>query len=191
MLEQDAVVDAKDEEGESALVRASAGGHAVIVRALLQHHADRGISGTKYGSAFQAASLRGHIDVLQQLLDGADLEAESGQFGTALQAAVLRGHTSIVELLLHKGAEINAPGGAYTMTSKLTRDKVSAHRILNAVEYLVKKQRSIDNPPPRYDSPQTHPEAMVQLLLDRNLDMNIQKGGFGPALHAASLGGHV
>ncbi|KAH6853156.1 hypothetical protein B0I37DRAFT_301466, partial [Chaetomium sp. MPI-CAGE-AT-0009] len=64
------------------------------------------------GLLTQAASLEGHGEIVQLLLDkGADANAQGGLYGNALQAASCTGHGEIVQLLLHKGADIKAQGG--------------------------------------------------------------------------------
>ncbi|EXU98136.1 ankyrin repeat protein, partial [Metarhizium robertsii] len=67
-----------------------------------------------YGNALQAASFRGHLEIVKLLLDkGADVNAQGGLYGTTLHAASSGGHLEIVQLLLDKGADVNAQGGEY------------------------------------------------------------------------------
>ena len=60
----------------------------------------------RFGSALQAASLRGHKKVAQTLLENdADVNSGSGMFGSALQAASQECHGAVVQMLLEKGAK--------------------------------------------------------------------------------------
>ncbi|KAL9576873.1 MAG: hypothetical protein Q9203_007651 [Teloschistes exilis] len=81
---------------------------------LLDKGADVNVPGGPYSNALQAASFRGHDQVVQMLLDkGADVNAPGGYYGNALQAASLQGHDQVVQMLLDKGADVNAQGEEY------------------------------------------------------------------------------
>ncbi|KAF1807850.1 Pfs, NACHT and ankyrin domain protein, partial [Eremomyces bilateralis CBS 781.70] len=75
-------------------------------RDLIGKGADVNAQGGEYGNALQAASSRGHQEIIALLLDkGADVGAQGGLYGNALQAASSGGHQEIVALLLDKGAD--------------------------------------------------------------------------------------
>ena len=60
------------------------------VELLLQRGMDVNISGSYYGTAMQAASRVGNIEIVERLLkSGADVNVLRGVYGTALRAAVL------------------------------------------------------------------------------------------------------
>ena len=65
--------------------------------------ADVNTQGGEYRNALQAASYRGHEEVVELLLaKGADVNAQSGRYGNALQATSVYGNKKVVELLLDK-----------------------------------------------------------------------------------------
>jgi hypothetical protein len=69
------------------------------------------MQGEVYGNALQAASLRGHKEVVQMLLHQvADVNAQGRVYGNALQAASSEGHKEVVQILLDRGADVNAEG---------------------------------------------------------------------------------
>jgi ankyrin repeat protein len=64
--------------------------------------------GIDYGSALQAASCGGHINVVQWLIEqGASVHATGGRYGGALQGASFGGHINIIQLLIEQGVNIN------------------------------------------------------------------------------------
>ncbi|KAG7403009.1 Ankyrin repeat domain-containing protein 50 [Fusarium oxysporum f. sp. rapae] len=63
--------------------------------------------GGVYGNALQAASLWGHLEIMQLLLDkGAGINAQGGRYGNTLQAALSNGNLEVVQLLLENKADI-------------------------------------------------------------------------------------
>ncbi|KAK4220431.1 ankyrin repeat-containing domain protein [Podospora fimiseda] len=90
----------------SRLYYACLAGLIAPVRDFIGKGADVNAQGGEYGNALQAASSRGHQEIVKLLLDkGADVNAQGGQYGNALQAASEGGHQEIVKLLLDKGAD--------------------------------------------------------------------------------------
>jgi ankyrin repeat protein len=79
--------------------------------------------GGKYGSALQAASIEGNLDICRLLLkNGADVNATGGVHGSALQAASANSCVAVVRLLLEKGADVNVfSGSALKAAARLGR----------------------------------------------------------------------
>ena len=92
----------------------SAGGHAAVVRLLLEKNADINTQGGEYGSALQAAS----AGVMVQLWGCSwkrmrTSTCSGGRYGSALQVASASGYVAVVRLLLENDADVNAQGGRY------------------------------------------------------------------------------
>ncbi|KAJ5874931.1 uncharacterized protein N7529_003361 [Penicillium soppii] len=92
--------------------------HLEIIKCLVNEGVDINAhgEGDGYATALQEASILGHLDVVQTLLDnhanpniyGGDI---GKQIGTALQAACVAGHHEIVLLLLRFNADAYIQGG--------------------------------------------------------------------------------
>ncbi|KAK0367705.1 hypothetical protein CLIM01_14938, partial [Colletotrichum limetticola] len=145
---------------------------------LIDKDADVNAQGGHYGSALQAASSRGHQEIVQLLLDnGADVNAQGGFYGNALQTASSDGHQKIVELLLDRGADINAQGGHYG--SALQAASSRGHQEIGG--YFGNALQAASS---------TGHQEIIQLLLEKDADVNAQGSKYGNALQAASYRGH-
>jgi ankyrin repeat protein len=81
---------------------------------LVKKGANVNSQGGYYGNALQAASARGHEQIVQLLFEkGANVNARGGDYSNALQVASYRGHDQVVQQLLKKGANVNAQCGFY------------------------------------------------------------------------------
>jgi ankyrin repeat protein len=108
LLQKGADINARANDGNTALKSAALEGNAEVVKLLLEKGADIN-STTQHGNtALRSAAFEGNVDVVKILLErGADANGTGQVFGP-LMAASLKGHSSIVELLLNKGADVNA-----------------------------------------------------------------------------------
>jgi len=163
-----------------------------IARIHNQRLLDVNAQGGRYGNALQAASLRGHKEVVQMLVDkGADVNAQGGRYSNALQAASEGGHKEVVQMLVDKRADINAQGGFYGNALQAA----SLRGYKEVVQMLVNKGADINAQGGFYSnalqaaSLRGHKEV-VQMLVDKGADINAQDGFYGNALQAASKGGN-
>ena len=110
LLEEGADINAKDEDGMSALQMASSDGHTDIVNLLLEEGADVNAKNEDGKTALQMASSNGDTDIVKLLLEaGADVNAKDNDWGTALSDAVIHEKQQDVKLLLENGADVNQP----------------------------------------------------------------------------------
>ena len=149
--------------------------------------------GGRHGNALQAASVGGHVQVVQMLLEkGADVNNPGGTFGNALQAASSGGHIQVVQMLLDKGAIVNAKGGFFGNALQIASYKghTQVLQVLLHKGAHVNEQGGFSNNALQAASINGHIQV-VQMLLDNGANVNAQGGKFGNALHTASFGGHV
>lgn len=114
-LAQGAEVNAKDDDGQTALIKAAWEGYSDIIQTLLDNGAEVDAKDSDGQTALMWAARGGHTDIVETLLDyGADVNAESHDYRslylymTALMGAIHEGHTDIIRILLHEGAHVNA-----------------------------------------------------------------------------------
>ncbi|KXH56229.1 hypothetical protein CNYM01_13769 [Colletotrichum nymphaeae SA-01] len=185
----------KDEPGfpeAESLYYTCLGGLSKVSRSLVERGADANAQGGEYGNALQAASYRGHQEIVQLLVDkGADVNAQSGHYGDALQAASSDGHQEIVQLLLDSGADANAQGGYFG--NALQAASYRGHQEI--VQLLVDKGANVNaqgghcGNALQAASYRGHQE-IVELLVEKGANVNAQGGHCGNALQAASYRGH-
>jgi uncharacterized protein len=102
LLEKGADVNAKTNEGITALIRASEKGHTETVARLLEKGADVNAKDSDGWTALMWASRNGHAETVTILLEeGADVNAKDNYFlgSTALDIAIKKEHPEIVKLL--------------------------------------------------------------------------------------------
>lgn len=99
----------KDEDGETALIRAVVAGHNGVVQTLLAKGADINAKNKTGETALLWAAEQGHNDIVKTLLaNGADINARNNVGVSALLRAAGPGHNDVIKTLLAHGADINA-----------------------------------------------------------------------------------
>ena len=103
-------VNAKTNDGWTALMLAARGGHAEHIKVLLNAGADVNAEDYRGVTALMWAASGGHAEAIKLLLNaGADVNAKNNIFGvTALMMAAGGGHAEVIKLLLNAGADVNA-----------------------------------------------------------------------------------
>lgn len=106
LLESGLDVNTKHHEGKNSLHQAARGGHARVVRLLLNRGA--GYYDARFGDPLYLAAQNGHEDVVQMLLDGgADIDTK-GPEGCVLAQAAKNGEMRMIRFFLEKGLDLHA-----------------------------------------------------------------------------------
>ncbi|KAJ7067281.1 ectomycorrhiza-induced ankyrin-domain/NACHT-domain-containing protein [Mycena amicta] len=164
-----------------------------VVQELISRGAEVNALGGDSGNALQAASWKGHIEIVHLLLDqGAEVNAQGGLHGYALQAASSSGHIEIVHLLLNHGVEVNAQGRlhGYALQAASSRGHIEIVHLLLNHGAKVNAQSGYEGNALQAASLAGH-NNLVRLLLDHGAEVNAQGGLHGYALQAASSRGHI
>jgi ankyrin repeat protein len=102
----DVVVDERDEQGHTALLRAAECGHERSVEALLEHGANTSLADERGMTPLMAAAEYGHPETIQLLLEHkADTSLVDEQGRTALLVAAENWSNEVIRLLLKHGAD--------------------------------------------------------------------------------------
>lgn len=108
LLAKDAPVNARDAQGNTPLLLATAGNHIGVARSLVLHGADVNLQNDQRDSAYLLAGARGNLEILRMTLSrGADLKSTNRYGGTALIPACERGHVDTAKTLMEAGVDVN------------------------------------------------------------------------------------
>lgn len=106
LIAQGADVNAKANNGVTALMRASWKGHGEIVKILIAQGANVNAKTNSGATALMMASRKGHIEIVKILLaNSVDVNAKDNDGYTALTMASLKRNNEIVQLLKEVGAK--------------------------------------------------------------------------------------
>ena len=114
-------------DGSTPLMVAARGGHAAVVRSLLEAKADFSARSEDGSDALLHAASGGNVEVIQALLEAkADIESMNEDEVSPLLLAAHYGHTNAVKVLLDAGAnsQYRAPGW----------DSVDCQKLLNSLK---------------------------------------------------------
>ncbi len=112
LIDKGADVNAKTDNGWTALMSASSSGyagsagHLNVVHTLLANGANVNAKANDGWTALMWASREGHLEIAKALLaKGADVNAKSNSGLTALSAANAKGHSDVAQALINAGGK--------------------------------------------------------------------------------------
>jgi ankyrin repeat protein len=195
LLNLHADVNAKSQDGDTALHLACTNGYAHVVELLLHNGADINATDNSNKTSLHLASAQGHVDVVKLLLkQQADVNNYTTVNGrTPLLEACARGNTEIVQLLLQGGTDINCTDeDGQTPLYLASRSGNS-----DTVEVLLQRQADVNSTNKLCETPLCTAIArgnveIAQLLLKHQASVNISmhKNGQTP-LHESCAQGKV
>ncbi|MEO9612777.1 MAG: ankyrin repeat domain-containing protein [Nitratireductor sp.] len=108
LLSAGADIDARDDQGRTALLVAAHGNKVEAAAALIEAGANVNAKDDIDDSPYLYAGARGHLEILKMTLaHGADLQSTNRYGGTALIPAAERGHVETVRTLIMAGVEVD------------------------------------------------------------------------------------
>ena len=187
LLEKGVDINAQGALYVNALTAASSRGYIEIVQLLLEKGADINAQHAVYGNALTEASRGGYIEIVQLLLEkGADIN-EGALYGNALTTASSGGHIEIVQLLLDNGADLNARSESRFDDALLVAigkgDEVLAQLLIENGADVTGRDS------PLAEASYNGLQRVVELILDKNIHVDIQDEYYSRALAAATRGG--
>ncbi|KAI2492674.1 serine/threonine kinase [Fragilaria crotonensis] len=198
LLQRGANVNAKDEDGWTALIWASTGGRLELVRVLLNHDGVDVNAKDRWGdTALYRASWYGFVEVVRALLNhnGVDVNIKDNVGDTALIKASESFHSEVVRVILnHDGVDVNIQNNdgntALILASKKGHLEV-VRALLNHDGVDVNIKGQYGNPAVIHASINGHLEVVRALLMHNGVDVNIQNNHGFTALILASNNGHT
>jgi ankyrin repeat protein len=148
------------------------------------------------GSAIQAASRGGYVDIVRLLIKaGAKVNHQSSFDSCALSLASGEGHETIVRLLLDAGADVDGkPRGGYWMTP-IAIASFGGHteivRMLIEAGADARLDYADGSPPALSSAASKGYIEIVRLLIGAGVDVNYHGGRFNTPLQSAVYGGHT
>ena len=176
----------------NAMHLAALNGHEqVFLRLLIEGEINVNVADTTGSFPLTWASLNGHHDVLQLMVEhGADVISKGRHYGNALQEACSKGRDKVVQMLLECGADVNAQGGflgnALNVACFKGHDKIGKMLLENGADVNAQDGDRLNAL--RVASYNGH-DKILQMLLEHGADFNARGEDHLNALLVACSGG--
>jgi len=190
-------LEARNKHGWTALYCAVLGGHASVVRRLLEAGANAEAKAASDLTALFVASRADHLEVVDVLLSSdwcGDLEARDKHGHTALYCAAMRGHASVVRRLLEAGADadVKAADGSTALLAASRGGHVDVvDALLSSGRCADLEARNTRGRTPLYCAAWKGHVDVVGRLLEVGADGEARAANASTVLLVASLYGHV
>lgn len=193
-----AIQRAKETYGMTPLIWASKNGHESIVNDLLRAGVNVNARDNYDNTALIWASNMGHEEIVKALLKkGADVNAQDNTKMTALMWASNMGHEEIVNDLLQAGADVNAKDERERTALMYTYKKNIAEDLLKKDMKTIKKDmktinmKDYENMTALMIASLRNDNKMVEVLLEKGADVNVENKMGRTALDLAAVNGHT
>ncbi|XP_048247931.1 uncharacterized protein LOC124114938 [Haliotis rufescens] len=192
LINSEANVDDKSENGTTALLLASINGHESVAALLIKCGASITAEDNDGGTALHQACVNGHESVAALLIKcGASITAEDNDGGTALHLACVNGHESVAALLIKSGASITAEDKdgwtALHMACQNGHESVAALLIKNGASVAAVTTHGVTA---LYTACQNGHESVAALLIKSGASITAEDKDGWTALHMACQNGH-
>lgn len=185
-------IDVPEFPSQPALHVATAFGHMLAVKALVEKGDEVSARDSFGQTALHEAAYAGHLDIFKYLLEkGIEVSTADQQSRTPLQQAAALGHEEMVQLLLERGADVS------TCDSKgqnaLHGAALGGYETI--VQMLLEKEIDFTNKDSRghtalLEAASGGHEAIVKLLLEKGADITVITNIGQSALHLATHDGY-
>ncbi|XP_023717980.1 ankyrin repeat and death domain-containing protein 1A isoform X3 [Cryptotermes secundus] len=190
---EDIRVDTVDLEQQTALYHAALGGHAGIVRRLVEAGAKTDARNKQGRTPLHAACEKGHVEVVEFLLrHDAELDARDEDGNSPLHTATENQQTQVVQLLLDNGSQPDAEN----MKGYTPLHVASSKGSRGIIEALVQSGASLNRQSKNGNTPlhlacQSNETQTVELLIAKGADLNALNVRLQSPIHIAAEQGYT
>ncbi|XP_021712114.1 uncharacterized protein LOC5564954 isoform X2 [Aedes aegypti] len=193
LIDHNANIDTKDDEGCTPLHYASRNGNLEMVKLLIDNRANVDTTQNEGWTPLHYASQNGHIDVVKLLIDNrANVDTTQNEGCTPLHKAAENGHLDVVKLLIDNKANVDtAQSEGWTPLHYASRNGN-----LELVKLLIDNRANVDTAQyegwtPLHYASRNGQLDVVKLLIDNRANVDTTQNEGCTPLHYASQNGNL